>query len=531
MAREALPAVPEVDRRTLTALADRFGVPAIDLRQVKLSLAELELVPLEVARTHVVLPIQVNTDAVLLAMQDPTDRRVIDELEFVSNRKVFPYAAHPEQLRAAIEHAYTARAKGEQSWSVVGTDTHAAPSLPPPPDSGADNLHANKITISPPPNTPQFSPAKMPVSATAPTEQTRPAARTPLKAPATTAPTTSAGGSRVAEMTLDEMGSNPDSLEREILRVPLAPSATPGTPSGPGKRRADAMTLGSDTSIGPAPPVPIPAALTKPNALDSVFGPIAGVMGRSILVVDDEEDIRKLLARVLTERGYRVLEADRGTTALAMVKQHSPDAIILDAMLPEVHGFEVCRRIKSSSRFGNTPVLMISAVYRGWRFREDLKSSYSVHDFIEKPFRLQDVLAAVEAMLSGKAKPDRDPESMTAEAEKAFQRSIEQYKRGQIDEAITLLEQGIQLDPLSYRLHYHLALLVGRKGDLFRAIQELDASLQLNPRSFAVLKNLAVLYQQAGFKRKAIEMWERAVSEAPDDPTRAQIKEHLLSLL
>jgi DNA-binding response OmpR family regulator len=523
MAREALPAIPEVDRRTLTALADRFGVPAIDLRQVKLSLAELELVPLEVARTHVVLPIQVNPDAVLLAMHDPTDRRVIDELEFVSNRKVFPYAAHPEQLRAAIEHAYSARARGEQSWTVIESVGNSAPSLPPPPDPSQSV--GTRATMAPPPEAEAFAakPQAIPSSPRDSSAGQKTAPRTPLRAPNATAPSTKHGGG--VEIGLDDL--SPDSLERDVLHVP----SVMGGPSGPGKRRADAMTLGSDSTIGPAPSVPIPPALTKPNALDSVFGPIAGVLGRSVLVVDDEEDIRKLLARVLTERGYRVLEADRGTTALAMVKQHSPDAIVLDAMLPEVHGFEVCRRIKSSSRFGSTPVLMISAVYRGWRFREDLKNSYNVHDFIEKPFRLHDVVAAVDAMLSGKAKPDRDPESMTAEAERAFQRSVEQYKRGQIDEAITLLEQGIQLDPLSYRLHYHLALLVGRKGDLFRAIQELDASLQLNPKSFAVLKNLAVLYQQAGFKRKAIEMWERAVSEAPDDPTRAQIKEHLLSLL
>lgn len=501
MARDALAAVPEVDRRTLSALADKYGVPAVDLRQIKIVLAELDLVPLEVARTHVVLPLSVNHEAVLLAMAEPSERRVIDELEFVSNRKVFPYVAHADQLRVALEHAYSARERGERTWAIEPTATSvlATPTHP---------------TQPPPPNTPSAPTG----SRAAPLAG---AARAPLAAPPSTSPTSIANAPGAGRnLHLD------DSLETEVLRVPAGPIA-----AGPGKPRRDALTLGSDASIGPAPPIPVPASLTKPNALDSVFGPIAGVPARSVLVVDDEEDIRKLLARVLTEKGYRVLEADRGTVALAMVKEHAPDAIVLDAMLPEVHGFEVCRRIKGSTRFGNTPVLMISAVYRGWRFREDLKSAYGVHDFIEKPFQLRDVVAAVEAMLSGKAKPDRDPESMSAEAERTFARSVEAYKLGRAEEAIALLEQAISLDPLSYRLHYHLALIVGRNGDLFRAIQELEASLQLNPSSFAVLKNLAVLYQQAGFKRKSIEMWERAISHSPDDTTRAQIKEHLLSLL
>lgn len=499
MARDALSAVPEVDRRTLSALADKYGVPAVDLRQIKIVLAELDLVPLEVARTHVVLPLSVNHEAVLLAMAEPSERRVIDELEFVSNRKVFPYVAQPEQLRVALEHAYSARERGERTWAIEPTAASvlASPTHP---------------THPPPPSAPSPATRSAPLAGAAP--------RTPLAAPPHTSPSTIANANVGARnLHLD------DSLETEVLRVPAGPVA-----AGPGKPRRDALTLGSDASIGPAPPIPVPAALTKPNALDSVFGPIAGVVGRSVLIVDDEEDIRKLLARVLTEKGYRVLEADRGTVALAMVKEHAPDAIILDAMLPEVHGFEVCRRIKGSTRFGNTPVLMISAVYRGWRFREDLKSAYGVHDFIEKPFQLRDVVAAVDSMLSGK-KTDRDPESMAAEAERAFARSVEAYKLGRAEEAIALLEQAIQLDPLSYRLHYHLALIVGRNGDLFRAIQELEASLQLNPSSFAVLKNLAVLYQQAGFKRKSIEMWERAISHSPDDATRAQIKEHLLSLL
>ncbi len=66
---------------------------------------------------------------------------------------------------------------------------------------------------------------------------------------------------------------------------------------------------------------------------------------------------------------------------------------------------------------------------------------------------------------------------------------------------------------------------------MYEGIQELERAIELNPKHFAALKNLAVLYEKAGFKNKAVEMWERCISAAPDDDTRASVKEHLLKLI
>jgi Tfp pilus assembly protein PilF len=151
---------------------------------------------------------------------------------------------------------------------------------------------------------------------------------------------------------------------------------------------------------------------------------------------------------------------------------------------------------------------------------------------MEKPFRIGEVVATLEGLLAGAPKADgRDPEALSAEADAALAAGMDAYKAGDLDAAVAHIERGLALDPLSYRLHYHLALLVGRKGDVFRAIQELETAINLHPRSFPALKNLAVLYQQAGFKNKAIELWERAIGHSPDEETRSQIKDHLMSLL
>ena len=240
--------------------------------------------------------------------------------------------------------------------------------------------------------------------------------------------------------------------------------------------------------------------------------------GQLILVVDDEEDIRKLLRRLLSDRGYRVVEADRGLLALRMVKETPPDLIILDAMLPELHGFDIARRIKGSERYGKIPIIMVSAVYRGWRIAEDLKASYGIEEYLEKPFRIADVMNAVTKLLtrhtSPTLPPPRDPEAANGDAERALEEGIAAYRAGDVEQAIAHLKRGVQIDPLAYRLRYHLALLYGRRGQFYDGINELERAVDLNPSHFPALKNLAVLYEKAGFKHKAIEMWERCVKYA-----------------
>lgn len=266
---------------------------------------------------------------------------------------------------------------------------------------------------------------------------------------------------------------------------------------------------------------------------------VATGSGKLILVVDDEDEIRKLLKRLLTQKGHRVLEADRGLLALRLVKDHVPDLIILDAMLPELHGFDIAKRIKGSAKYGHIPIIMVSAVYRGWRIAEDLKANYGVEQYIEKPFRIAEVLDAVQRLLSrgrggsadAEAEAAREAEHVSADAEKALSDGIAAYNGGQVDAAIEHLKRGVGIDPLAYRLHFHLALLYGKKGQIYEGIQELERAIDLNPRHFPALKNLAVLYERAGFKNKAIEMWERCAAAAPDDKTRASVKERLLKLI
>jgi len=104
-------------------------------------------------------------------------------------------------------------------------------------------------------------------------------------------------------------------------------------------------------------------------------------------------------------------------------------------------------------------------------------------------------------------------------------------RTGRLDDAVEHLRRGIGIDPLAYRLHFHLGLLYGKKNQVYEAISELETAIEINSRHFPAVKNLAILYQKAGFRNRAAEMWQRALSLAPDEATRQSIKQHLVELL
>ncbi len=452
------------DVSALKALSEQHGIPGIDLGQICLKLEDLDLLPREIAEKHLILPVLVRDDRLFIAMANPREKKVIDELEFVTGKKVYPYVALETVLAHVIDDAYSKKVRGE--------DFYVGPRCPPE--------VLEKVGLAPD-GTPLVEPQPAPPTGAMPQR-------------------TESGGFESPGVVVDDA----------VGRVSQTDEIS-DTDFGDMSRDLSVVTDLPEHELESQPP--------PENA-------------RTILVVDDEADIRKMLKRLLGTRGYRVLEADRGLLALRMVKEHAPDLIVLDAMLPEVHGFDIARRIKGSKLYGHVPIIMVSAVYRGWRYAEDLKQSCGVDHYIEKPFRIADVLRAVETCLAEEQPSDSErAREISAEAEKALAAGVAAYQAGRVDEAIEHLKRGIGIDPLAYRLHFHLGLLFGKKGEVYEAISELETAVEINSRHFPAVKNLAILYQKAGFRNKAAEMWERALGLAPDEGTRQSIKQHLLSLL
>jgi DNA-binding response OmpR family regulator len=415
----------------LSALSEQMGIPAVDLTRSVIPLAALHFVPERVALEAKILPLKYDDDRIFLAVCDPNDRQTLDEVTFVTGRKIEAYIAIETRLLTVIQEAYDLLKRNPNAACYRGK--RAAPI------TGGEDPNCNVVIIS----------------------QTLPKPD--------------------IEVTPDE----------ELVSIEVSTSAE------------------------------VSSEMPKPEPPQST--PL-------ILVVDDEPDIVRLLEKTLSTEGYRVISASRGLEALQLVKNKQPNLVLLDAMLPEIHGFEICKKIKTSKRFGMIPVIMISAVYRGWRYAQDVKETYGADDYFEKPFRLVPLLRRVQALLNaGPAKQDAQV-NLNA-ADQNYKKAMELYREKNFNEAEKALIEACQLDPFNANIHYALANVLLAKNQVFDAIREYEYAIELKPDLFAPLRNLAILYQKKGFKNKAVEMWERALRCSPEGPLRQQIKEQLLKLL
>lgn len=119
---------------------------------------------------------------------------------------------------------------------------------------------------------------------------------------------------------------------------------------------------------------------------------------KRILIVEDEESLLKLESILLSSRGYEVTLAASGRTALDILAQEQVDLVLLDIMLPEVDGYEVCRQIKNNPATAHVPVIMLTAK----KSREDMARSEEAGAdwYITKPFKSAMMLKTVERYLA-----------------------------------------------------------------------------------------------------------------------------------
>ena len=177
---------------------------------------------------------------------------------------------------------------------------------------------------------------------------------------------------------------------------------------------------------------------------------------RTILVVDDEPKLVKVVRDYLEHDGYRVVSAGDGREALARYREARPDLVVLDLMLPELDGLEVCRRLRRDS---NVPIIMLTA--RAEEVDELVGLELGADDYVTKPFSPRALLARVRSVLR-RANP-------TDDGEEAF--SMGALRVDQARHEATWEEAPLSLTPTEFRL---LSALARRPGRVFDRLMLLE---------------------------------------------------------
>ena len=179
-------------------------------------------------------------------------------------------------------------------------------------------------------------------------------------------------------------------------------------------------------------------------------------MPKTILVVDDEKQLRTLVQAYLTQEGFRVVTAASGHEALFVARHEKPDLIILDLMMPEMDGYEFMR-VYSKER--KTPVIMLTA-----KVEENdrvLGLELGADDYVTKPFSMRELAARVRAVLRRAGSPLPDPEILRA-ADITLDRA---------NHVVTVSDRHVDLTPTEFDL---LAILMAAPGRAFSRFDLLE---------------------------------------------------------
>lgn len=124
-------------------------------------------------------------------------------------------------------------------------------------------------------------------------------------------------------------------------------------------------------------------------------------MKRSILVIEDHEDNRRIMRDLLNSGGYEVIEAVDGLAGVAMAAAHAPDLIIMDIQLPGIDGYEATRRIKADPKLRETPIIAVTSYALSGDDRKAFEAGCDA--YLAKPFSPRKLLAKVRELI-----PSRD---------------------------------------------------------------------------------------------------------------------------
>ncbi len=163
---------------------------------------------------------------------------------------------------------------------------------------------------------------------------------------------------------------------------------------------------------------------------------------QKILIADDDGNIAELISLYLTKEGYETAKAKDGRDAVRLFQSFGPDLIILDIMMPEMDGYEVCREVRKAS---SVPIIMLTA--KGETFDKVLGLELGADDYMVKPFDTKELVARVKAVLRRMDKPEVNSKKI----------SYDDLTINMSNYSVSYMGQNIEMPPKELELLYFLA--------------------------------------------------------------------------
>jgi len=121
---------------------------------------------------------------------------------------------------------------------------------------------------------------------------------------------------------------------------------------------------------------------------------------KKILIVEDDIDMLALIRHFLKDSGYEIIESRRGDEAFQLTREQQPDLAIIDGLIPGIHGFELCQKIKEDPELAKKPkIILMSSVYKAQKYKFEVME-YKADEFMVKPFSKNDLLARIRSLLT-----------------------------------------------------------------------------------------------------------------------------------
>jgi CheY-like chemotaxis protein len=479
-----------LDEETLArGLSRHFGMPAVVLDQSVVPLEVLAAISRETALRHNVLPVHEDDHRIFVAVEDPgAVAEVLRQIRFISGKTPVVHVALHITLARSVRACYAARARGERYYH--GPQAEQGPHPEPGYMATVADIRSSSEDMS----------ASL-LAGSVVEDVTRELEHHELR------------------MLQDEDPTHTIETEPQAADPDTTMSTMPG-------RHMRMATFEGPTDVSAMADMPHrdSSPLLDLDASEGA-GYHAGHAGPGrVLIVDDDFATRHLLVKVLQPQGLLTATAATGSEAIRHLTSSPPDVVILDVMLPEMDGFQICRAIKESRKYSHIAVILMSAGLGSERITDEVLARHGADAYFEKPLDTDKLREHVGELLRALER------SAPAGEDDSFERAIDLYKSGDIDGAIHILRAGLKVDPLSAKHHFVLANLLQTQSLVYEAIDEYEATVELKPDYFPALTRLAYLYHKQGFAAKAVAVWRRSLSSCPDPALRQNIERFIARL-